>query len=83
MTWFQSRTPAQFIGRVMSLIMTASLGLAPLSMAVAGALIVYDVRLVLGVSAGLLSVACLAALLSRTIRLMDVIGTELKSHSVP
>ncbi len=82
-TWFQSRTPAQFIGRVMSLIMTASLGLAPLSMAVAGALIVYDVRLVLGASAGLLSLGTLLALASRTIRMMDVVGTEPSSPTQP
>jgi MFS family permease len=36
-TWLQGRTPADMIGRMMSLMMLASTGLVPLSQAVAGA----------------------------------------------
>ncbi len=67
------RTPPHILGRVMSLIMTAATGLAPISMAVAGALIVFDVRMVLIVSGCLFALTALLALTSRSLRMMDVI----------
>lgn len=76
MTWFQSRTPPHILGRVMGLIMTAATGLAPVSMAVVGALIVFDVRLVLVTSASLYVVVALLAFSSRSLRLLDVIEKE-------
>jgi MFS family permease len=39
MTWLQRRTPGALIGRMMSLLMFASVGLGPVSMAAAGALV--------------------------------------------
>ena len=36
-TWMQTRTPRAMLGRVMSLVMLAGLGLAPISQAIAGA----------------------------------------------
>ena len=38
-TWLQARTPQKVMGRVMSLLMIASIGLSPISNAVSGALI--------------------------------------------
>ena len=38
-TWLQARTPQKVMGRVMSLLMIASIGLSPVSSAVSGALI--------------------------------------------
>ncbi len=38
-TWLQARTPQKMLGRVMSLLMIASIGLSPFSNAVSGALI--------------------------------------------
>lgn len=72
LTWLQQRAPPQMLGRVMSILMTASFGLVPISMAVAGALMVYDVRLVLGIGAGLCGILDLAFLLSPSFRNMDV-----------
>ena len=51
-TWLQERTPPQMLGRTMSLLMFAVVGLAPLSSAVAGALIQVSVTAVL-VGAGM------------------------------
>jgi MFS family permease len=39
LAWLQTRTNPQMLGRVMSLVMLASLGLAPFSFAIAGALV--------------------------------------------
>jgi MFS family permease len=53
MTWLQKRIPGELMGRVMSLIMLASVGLAPVSSTLAGA--VLDINLVgLFVAAGIL-----------------------------
>jgi hypothetical protein len=38
MTWMQARTPKDMLGRMMSLLMLSSIGLTPMSQAVAGAL---------------------------------------------
>lgn len=38
-TWFQTRTPGEYMGRVMSLVMFAILGLTPISATIAGYLI--------------------------------------------
>lgn len=76
MTWFQSRTPLSILGRVMGLIMTAATGLAPISMAVVGALIVFDVRLVMVTCASLYVTVALLAFLSRSLRLIGLIEKE-------
>ncbi len=39
MTWLQRRIPEQLMGRVMSLIMFASMGIAPVSSALAGVIL--------------------------------------------
>ena len=58
-SWLQTRTPPAMMGRVMSLLMVASIGLSPISNAVSGALIRISlgwVFLVAGASMALLSV---------------------------
>ncbi len=69
-TWLQQRIPRERLGRVISVIMFFNLGLTPLSMAVAGWLIRWDL-LTLMFSAGLVlwSVAVLG-LLIRPLRQM-------------
>lgn len=54
-TWLQLRTPAHLLGRMMSLLMFAVVGLTPLSMLVSGTLIQWGAGRVL-VGAGLLVV---------------------------
>jgi len=53
MTWLQRRIPDQLMGRVMSLLMFASVGVAPVSSALAGAILNVDLML-LFVGAGAL-----------------------------
>jgi MFS family permease len=72
MTWLQTRTPPAMLGRVMSLLMFASLGLTPVSMALAGALIQVNMTWFL-VTAGLLLVAVfLGSLANPAIRNMGL-----------
>lgn len=54
-TWMQLRTPADRLGRVMSILMFASTGLVPVSQAISGAVIKWDLD-VLFVAAGALVV---------------------------
>jgi len=52
-TWMQTRTPKEMLGRMMSMAMFASYGLVPVSQAISGAVIKWDLN-VLFVSAGTL-----------------------------
>lgn len=58
-TWLQLRTPAHLLGRVMSVLMFAVFGLAPLSSAATGALMQWNPPAVM-MGAGLLMVAVVA-----------------------
>ena len=70
-TWLQQRTPDTMLGRVMSLLMFASLGLSPLSNALAGALIEWNAT-ALFIGAGIaLTLVCLLASLNPQTRNMD------------
>ena len=70
-TWLQQRTPDAMLGRVMSLLMFASLGLSPLSNALAGALIEWNAT-ALFIGAGIaLTLVCLLASLNPQTRNMD------------
>jgi MFS family permease len=62
LTWLQKRIPPELMGRVMSLIMFASLGLAPVSYAIAGAILQISLY-VLFIGAGA-SMAAFSLLLS-------------------
>ncbi len=69
--WLQARTDPQMLGRVMSLVMFASLGLAPVSYALAGALVDLHATIMF-VAAGvivLMATACSAT--NRTVRAAD------------
>jgi len=69
-TWIQRRTPDALIGRMMSLLMFASVGLAPVSMALAGALVdLYPTGLFVGAGV-LLGVVIVASWLSPAVRSM-------------
>ncbi len=61
--WLQARTPAEMRGRVMSLIMLAGVGMAPLSLAIAGAIIdLGAVTLAFALGGALIFAAALAGL---------------------
>ena len=69
--WLQGRTDPQMLGRVMSLVMLASLGLAPLSYAIAGALADLHAT-VMFVAAGIIVlIAAIFASASRAVRSID------------
>jgi len=70
-TWLQLRTPAQMLGRIMSVLMFSVFGLGPLSNTIAGALIEWNATAVM-VGAGVM-MAAVAALtgLSPSIRGLD------------
>ena len=48
-TWIQTRTPKEMLGRMMSLLMVASTGLFPISQAIAGALSKWNLTLLFAV----------------------------------
>ena len=67
-TWLQLRTPEALIGRVMSLLMFAFVGLAPVADVLVGALIEWDLKGVLLVSGGLLALVSLWAAVQPSVR---------------
>jgi MFS family permease len=69
--WFQQRVDRAMLGRVMSVLMFASLGLMPLSLAAAGVAVQWSLRgTFAGAGALVLVVACIAAL-QRPVREID------------
>ena len=70
-TWVQSRAPKAFIGRLMSLLMLASTGLFPVSMALSGAASRVDVTLLLTVSGGIVALLGILLTLNPTVRAME------------
>lgn len=75
MTWLQRRIPSQLMGRVMSLIMFASVGIAPVSSTMAGIILNVDLH-VLFIGAGALM--ALVALWSATTPAVRQMGLEAK-----
>ncbi|GAB4534922.1 MAG: MFS transporter [Anaerolineae bacterium] len=71
MAWLQRRTDPQMLGRVMSLVMLASLGLAPLSYALAGALADLHATIMFVAAGAIVLVASLFAIASRPVRSID------------
>ena len=67
-TWLQSRTPQRMLGRVMSMLMVAAVGLSPVSNAVSGALIRFSLGWVFAGSGAALAIIGLIALTRREIR---------------
>lgn len=70
-TWVQSRAPAAFIGRLMSLLMFASTGLYPVSMALSGAASRLYVTGLLIVSGGIVLTIGLLMTTNPTVRAME------------
>jgi Na+/melibiose symporter-like transporter len=68
MTWIQSRTPQQLMGRVMSLLMIGSMGLVPVSELIAGAVVQVSLGGMLAVAGLGMTAVTLAALRSARIR---------------
>ena len=79
-TWLQLRTPEVLIGRVMSLLMFAFVGLAPVADLLVGALIEWDLNAVLLGSGGLLALVSLWAAAQPSVREM---GTAVASGYQP
>ena len=53
MTWMQTRTPQQMLGRIMALLMFSSTGLAPISQAISGMLSKWDLTLLFAIPGAL------------------------------
>lgn len=53
-TWLQQRTPKDMLGRVMSMVMLASMGLVPLSQAISGAVSKWNLTGLFALSGGLM-----------------------------
>ena len=69
--WLQGRTDAAFRGRVMSLVMFASVGLAPLSLAGAGVLVGQGFVLLFSSAAALMVLVTLLVVTTRGLRGLD------------
>lgn len=71
MTWLQTRTPAAMLGRTMSLLMVAALGLNPLSNAVAGVASGFSVPAFFAGAGILMTVMVLLSALNPAVRSMQ------------
>jgi MFS family permease len=71
LAWFQQRVDRAMLGRVMSVIMFASLGLMPLSLAAAGVAIQWNMRGMFVAAGALVVVVTLLAALQRPVREID------------
>jgi len=69
--WLQGRTDPLMLGRVMSLVMLASLGLAPLSYAIAGALADLHATIMFVAAGAIVLIAAVFASASRAVRSID------------
>jgi hypothetical protein len=67
-SWLQRRTDPAMQGRVMSLVMLASLGLAPISYAVSGAIADFNTTLLFLIAGGMILVCAAGSAASRTVR---------------
>jgi MFS family permease len=68
LAWFQNRIDRELLGRVMSVVIFASMGLAPLSMAAAGIAIQWSLRGMFAVGGSLVIMVACAAATSRSVR---------------
>ncbi len=69
--WFQARVERALLGRVLSVLMFAAVGLIPFSYVMAGALIQVNLTLMFVVSAAILLVVTAFAALNPTVRAID------------
>jgi MFS family permease len=70
-TWMQTRVPRELLGRVMSVLMFAAVGLIPVSYALSGVVAGWSVSGLLVGAGGLLVLASSGALFSRAARQID------------
>ncbi|MGC1375084.1 MAG: MFS transporter [Anaerolineales bacterium] len=70
-TWMQQRTPREMLGRIMSIVMLASMGLVPLSQAISGAIIRWSLSGLFAISGGLMLLAACWAALQPALRLLS------------
>lgn len=71
LAWLQTRTDPKMMGRVMSLVMLASLGLAPLSFAIAGALVDLHATLMFAVAGMIVLVTAAWSTTNPSVRTID------------
>ena len=71
-TWLQERTPEAMLGRMMSVLMFASMGLEPVSTVIAGAVVEINTTALFVIAGALMSLLTLAAMfLNPAIRHME------------
>ncbi|MGE5139412.1 MAG: MFS transporter [Rudaea sp.] len=70
-TMLQRRTPREMMGRIMSLVLLSNLGLAPISQALAGAILNYSAVALFVGAGGLMALVALWTALSPTARILD------------
>jgi MFS family permease len=71
LAWFQQRVERSVLGRVMSVLMFASLGLMPLSLAAAGAAVQWSLRGMFTGAGALVLIVTFVAGLQRPVREID------------
>ncbi len=71
-TWLQARTPPAMQGRMMSLLLFASLGIVPISMALSGALIEVNAQAFFVGAGGLLTIIMLLSACNPAVRTMGL-----------
>ena len=71
-TWLQARTPQAMQGRMMSLLLFASLGIVPISMALSGALIEVNTQAFFVGAGGLLTIIMLLSACNPAVRTMGL-----------
>ncbi len=77
-TWLQKRIPEALMGRVMSLIMFASLGLVPVSSALSGAILDLNIEALFVGSGVMMIVVAMIALRVPALRLMGLEAPEIE-----
>lgn len=79
-TWLQSRTPQMMLGRIMGLLMFVSIGLAPVSMTIAGVLMALHATLLFVVCGTLLALIVGLSTLNPAVRSMETTAAAKASH---
>jgi len=70
-TWFQKESPSRMIGRVMSLLMFASVGVMPFSFAISGMLVDIHAPIMFAVAGGITLLTCLYLFTVPAVRQVD------------
>jgi MFS family permease len=70
-TWFQKEAPSRMIGRIMGLLMFASVGVMPFSFAISGMLVDVHAPIMFAIAGSLVLFACLYLYSVRAVRQID------------